>query len=189
MTVVPSHDHSKWYYDAATPEIEQGDILFDCAVPVVSWNLEIQDYDVNIDFRHIVVMSFTCDMIPQGKNKVVRANQVLVAPLAISKFVVQEKLKEASEELGQANKGKTPSMYAIPRRSETELPNQHYLVDFRNFITMPLAALKHLKRGVKAHVRLHSPYREHFALAVANFFNRVALDDDPNFDYSKDVKF
>jgi hypothetical protein len=185
MRLVPSHDHLTWYSEAVTPEIEQGDVLFDCIVPIVTWDEESKLFGLLPVKKHIMVMSFTCDMIPQGKLKTIRANQVLVAPLATSDYFQRGNSNEARNQLADASKGKIAGLYAIPRRSETELPTEHYLVDFRNFMTMPLSALKELKSHVTTHVRLCSPYREHFAQTVASFFNRVALDEDPNFEYAK----
>lgn len=165
-----------WYCSPRGRDITQGDILFDCPVPVpVSVDtageatpgsyteVEIKRYD-------LVVMSQACD-IEQGK-----VDDIILCPLSRLDEIAHPNDAKAREEL---RRGNVIGRHLLNKADGLEF----HVAEFRYVFSLPKDFLSEFAGKARRRLRLLPPYREHLAQAFARFFMRVGLPlDIPPFD-------
>ena len=160
-----------WYDSPTGREITQGDIFFDCPIPVPvsvdtageatagsQTEIEIKRYDV-------VVMSQACD-IEQGK-----VDDIILCPLSKLDEIAQPNNAKGREEL---RRGNVVGRHLLNKADGFEF----HVVEFRYVFSLPKDFLQEFAGKASRRLRLLPPYREHLAQAFARFFMRVGLPLD-----------
>ncbi len=159
-----------WYDSPAGLDITQGDIVFDCPIPVP---VSVQSIGVaagsyaEIDIRKydVVVMSQACD-IQHGK-----VNDIILCPLSKLEDIAPPENLRAREEL---RRGVVIGRHLLNRTDDFDF----HVVEFRYVFSLPKKFLLEFVARADRRLRLLPPYREHLAQAFARFFMRVGLPLD-----------
>lgn len=154
------------WYEFATDDLEQGDVLIGLSV-LVPTITELGEVAVLSKTTMVVVLTQSCD-IPKV------AQQTLLLVQAID---YQEALK-SQQHLGSKDyknglaSGTTICDFLLPPDSAGQI--DYTLVHFRNLFVLPKSYVQ-AEAAKLIRLRLRSPYKEHFAQAYARFMMRVGL--------------
>jgi hypothetical protein len=162
-----------WYeLVVQSPELLQGDLLFDCNVAIPLEYPNEGNVPAQIKTFDVVLMSQSCDLV---NNKTVIA---LVCP-----FFELAEFKKSHANLFNAPctemllaRDAQPGFHVLNRVLEPGMEHDFLVVDFHNAFSVPTGQLRDQARAMTTpRLRLCSLYREDLAQAFARYFMRVAL--------------
>jgi hypothetical protein len=184
-----------WYEEVdPTVSLTQGDLVFECPVPIWDSSKFEVDKDVTKDVllaarkvvkADVVVMSQACDL-EHGKVQDV----ILCQHISLSDYKIEwERIRKASgvgigakaweSECKRLNDGLV--WHKALLNSDPNIGLEHRVVDFYNVYTLPKPFLEKLIINAdKKRPRLLPPYREHLSQGFARFFMRVGLPTPVN---------
>lgn len=161
-----------------TDEITQGDLLFNCPVPILSvLDSYESDQTVNADIEYIdgIILTQACD-IANGKID----NIILCSITSKTDFEKQLSLEGKSEKeirkiIEGIIKGQQNAYHIINHYESNEFRQDYYIINFKDIFSVPIGLAKQIARQNGTRLRLCPPYREHLSQAFARFFMRVGL--------------
>lgn len=156
----------------ATPpdaQIEQGDILDVCPLPVLPDPGRAAVTELVIPTSRIVVLTQTCDLV-QGK-----AARAVVAVCHPAQVLIDRQVLKAATIRDQIRLGKMYGWYFLPASAEIAL--EEAVVDLRDLHTVPTPILAGLVAAGNRRGRIDTPYREHLAQHFAVTYMRIALPE------------
>lgn len=167
-----------WFSVVEGEEMEQGDLLPGCPVPIVQKLGELADgeeVDVVVELHDLCVLTQSCDLLNA------KVESILLARVASWDDVVAAKDKDSGYAGAKMRKkvreGLQPALCLLHRRrQEPKLPWS--VVDFHHLFVLPRKVVAEHARALGQRLRLDSPYREHLAQAFARYFMRVGLPHD-----------
>ncbi len=160
----------------AGSSLQQGDILEQCAIPIVRSDFDYgvtgteTEVEIDVETRRLIVTTQSCDL-ENGK-----APYVALCPLLTLEEMrgFDQKFNDKSV-CENVRRGKMEGLYMLPCPTEPEDNQQAFMVDFRMIVSLPIGYLSHHANELGERQRLLSPYVEHFSQAFARFFMRVGL--------------
>lgn len=187
-----------WYEEISySDELSQGDIIYDCPIPLPSSGVyeelrqvesdsgqtaEIEE-PVNIQHANIVVMTQSCDI---EQNKV---DSLIVCPVwTLAELVEAHHYFEASKAREQLRQGREPAFHLLNEYSSETIDFSLSVVEFHRLYALPKEYLQSVASGTALRLRLLPPYREHLSQAFARYFMRVGLPLDIPKERVKDYK-
>ncbi len=166
-----------WYDIATGPDLQQGDLIFQCSVAVPDYGAQVDiPPKIQFDDRRVdlVVMSHTCDLL---NNKI---SDVLLAQFNSWQKIKEEETKRKNELVNSSKyleklvEGSVPGLCLLHKREGA--PGIDWsLVDFRRLYVLPKTYLSPVANAKGMRLRLIPPWREYLAQAFARYFMRVAL--------------
>lgn len=146
--------------------LEQGDVLFDFPLPVITYEVESDKLGLAKAKRDVIVLTQSCDLPKPAQTEVLLATVFSYADLK-----EQDDNFKSSAFRDALRRGVAVSEFALPPRPGGD--GQFLVVSFRKLQVVPKAYLfAHLP---DQSLRLRSPYKEYFAQAYARFMMRVGL--------------
>jgi hypothetical protein len=178
-------DHQTWWDEWHGQTLRQGQFLPQCLFFLLPPEFDPAraewDEDFPADYRDAIVLTQTCDLVPQGRNgdQQPRAEVVALCPL----FSVQEFEDSNSWFQGQGGKrevalGRREGFYLLGSLTGSGYDHQSYVVDFHNIYSLPRRLLERHAQDHSPCLALRSPFLEHFSQALGHFFMRVGLPDE-----------
>ena len=179
MPEQPEPHLSPWYEETDDSELDQGDIFLE--IPCIQTPTNPKSYTqgdgeadwlaVKLEIRRGIVVTHSCDIAPNGNPAIRDANQVLFCRIY---------LESDSENADYFTKNEWNSICAGRRETLYALDNYFLetksftraVVDFLEVWTLPIDVALSLATN-QAHIRLRSPYKEHFSQAFAKCLMRV----------------
>jgi hypothetical protein len=163
-----------WYQVVSTTELAQGDLLPNIEVPLSVHPSTIEDDDspfsLDIPTADVVVLTQTCDLLKDEPIHILVAQYDSFSHLKSLRQVNQSDRK-------QIRRNQRHYYRLLPERDE-EPTIGWSVVDFRLLYLVPKQYLQIQAGTLGSRLRLLPPYREALAQGLANYFMRVALDDD-----------
>jgi len=169
-----------WFSVVEGEELEQGDLLPGCPVPIVQTLGELADgeeLDVAVELHDLCVLTQSCDLVNA------KVESILLGRVASWDDVVAAKAREKDSGFGSKGMRKKVRQGLLPdlcllhrRREEPKLPWS--VVDFHHLHVLPRKLVVEHAQSLGHRLRLDSPYREHLAQAFARYFMRVGLPHD-----------
>ena len=153
-------------------EIQQGDFLPNCFVPVAPDDFSAAKRNAPLDVKNldIIVISQSCDLANQ------KSGQVAICPVYSIPFFESTNLgfkkKGVWEEV---RKGRREGLHLLASPTMPEEPRESLLVNFREIFSLPIGYLQTQALELGDRWRLQSPFLEHFSQTFARFFMRVGL--------------
>lgn len=153
-------------------QIEQGDYLPSCWVPVVSADFEPQlsEPEISVGASNLIIVTQSCDL---ANDKIELA--------ALCPMTTLEKWEQLNPEFAKrgvwesVRQGRREGLHMLSA-FENAGENRHaFVVDFREIFSLPVTYLRRHADRLGVRWRLQSPFREHFSQAFARFFMRVGL--------------
>jgi hypothetical protein len=165
-----------WYELVEEHELQQGDFLSDCLLPVVpreqSTTSQPAEPEIIATKFGVVVLTHSCDL----QNS--KCRTVMVCPIFdIVAFLGSLESKAKANDLKE--KLRKGSLLAYVLLERCELPgyeSPHLVADFARAFSVPVEYARSLAIGPRC--RLLPPYREHLAQAFARYYMRVGLPKD-----------
>jgi len=164
-----------WYEWVSDDSIEQGDLLLDLPLVVMSESVQEGEKSAETtgEIRDVAVMSQTCD-IQCGKIR----NLVLCPCYELKQFASKVK-GWGSKECEDLRRGNMPGYHLISYCDTGPYLLPLRVVDFHEVLSVPLDVARDFAANLpESRPRLRPPYREHLAQAFARFFMRVGLPVD-----------
>lgn len=173
-----SSEEVGWYVEVSSDDLEQGDILPGCVVPIVrAPDVAVDDVEVELETRDLIVVTQTCDLAQR------KVTSVLLAQVWTWDAIVAERRKGGDASFGSTKsreslqRGQLPNMCLLHRRNGS--PRLGWSVaDFHHLYVLPKVYLQRHAGRLGARLRLCPPYKEHFAQSFARYFMRVGLPHD-----------
>ncbi len=169
-----------WYDKVGGNDIQQGDILENCPVFILPSEIQIspssitsEPWEVRFEFRDVIVMSQTCDMIKEQE----KISEVLLCGIWM-KSNFTEGFMSKKEHWNMARKGQVPGFHVLNKCELEGFKRDYWVVDFRRVHSLPLDFVRKIAEELGERVCLQPPYREHLSQAFARFFMRVGLPVD-----------
>lgn len=171
-----------WWETVHGPSLAQGDVLFDCVVPVMPDHVSVVPSQVGRfafhgDVYDLVVLTQSCDL-ENGKAP-------LVALCPIFTLEAWEIVNPAFRQRGrweQVRQGRIEGLHVLAGFDTPDDNRQAVVVDFRQIYSLPIGYLEQRATALGARRRLRSPFLEHFSQGFARFFMRVGLPSNiPSF--------
>lgn len=161
-----SHDDlfEAWYEPIGDP-LEQGDLLFDFPLPVITFDPAMDELGLAWSTQHVIVVTQSCDVPKKAQTEFLLASVFDYAVLreADDNFRSSEFRKSLS-------RGTNVAEFALPPKPQGN--GEFLVVSFRKLHVVPKSYVQ--DRAADA-LRLRSPYKEYFAQAYARFMMRVGL--------------
>lgn len=178
---------SPWFELAQGTELQQGDILRFCPVPILPTHYPPDADTLSVDApltiegvletRNVVVLSQSCDLI----NK--KLSSVIVAPFwpveDLPELMNNEKLKSEAKNFRSLcdfiREGNSFRFHMLNTCEIDGYKQEIVVVDFWAVYTVPFGFLETFADYSGVRLRLLSPYTEHLSQAFARFIMRVGL--------------
>lgn len=177
-----------WYEEISySDELSQGELIYDCPIPVPSsgvyqelrqvegdsgQTVEIEE-PVDIQHANIVIMTQSCDI---EQNKV---DSLIVCPVwSLSELVASHQYFEASKAREQLRQGKEPAFHLLNEYKSETVEMSLSVVEFHRIYALPKEYLQAVASNTAVRLRVLPPYREHLSQAFARYFMRVGLPID-----------
>lgn len=178
---------SSWFELVHGEELQQGDILTVCPVPILpshyppdSGNFTSQAplvVEGVLETRNVIILSQSCDLI----NK--KLASVIVAPFwpveQLPDLTDNERLKSEPKNLRSLcnfiREGNSPRFHMLDACGIEIHIQEVSVVDFAAVYTVPFGFLETFAGYSGSRLRLLSPYTEHLSQAFARFIMRVGL--------------
>lgn len=178
---------TSWYEVTQEKELQQGDILLSCPVPVLPAQYPPDTtgtgadaplvFEGKLEVRNVVILSQSCDLINR------KLASVIVGPIwpieRLPELANDDKLRTESKRLASLQNfirnGYSPRFHMLEASSIESHPQNISIVDFWAVYTVPLGFLEMFAAYSGARLRLVSPYTEHLSQAFARFVMRVGL--------------
>jgi hypothetical protein len=170
---------SDWYERVQGPELAQGDIFERCPIfrPLrdLAWPLapETEVIDIDIGEQDVVVLSQSCDLVPDQKADMWL---VILCPLwSLEQAGQENQFLNSSFGKEQCRRGHLPGYHMIAGCEHPDWARPVSIVSFREINSLPLDFMRQMATDRGEHLRMRPPYREHLAQAFARYFMRVGL--------------
>jgi hypothetical protein len=149
--------------------LDQADLIDGCPV------LHVKDYrfdpprlfEVDYDFRRVIVVTQTCDLANQ------KTTTVSVAEVFDAQCLIDQRALKPSDIRGPIRAGRVWGLYFLPEN--LDLGVSEMIVDLRRLHTVRIDLLIALCRANQRLARVQTPYREHLAKHFADTFSRIGL--------------
>jgi hypothetical protein len=153
-------------------DLEQGDFLPDCALPMVGADFEpaIGELTIVTEIRDLIVITQSCDL---ANAKVQFA--ALCPIYGLERFEAANPEFKKGGRWESVRKGRVEGLHLLGSPEDPQNNRLALVVDFREIYSLPVAYLANHARQQTSRWRLQSPYLEHFSQAFARFFMRVGL--------------
>lgn len=178
-----------WFDLISGPELQQGDIICQCPVPVIphDWSPNLTSsiaegptnppLEVDIETYNVIVLSQSCDLVNR------KLQSVLVCPFwpieQLPDLTHDEKLKSEAKRLrsisNSIRQGYLPRFHMLQACVLPQHEQPITVVDFWTVYTVPFDFLESFAANSGERLRLLSPYVEHLSQAFARFIMRVGL--------------
>lgn len=172
-------DQQVWWVPWSGETLRQGQILPQCVIPDFSGTetLPIPSPTVSFDLHDVIVLTQTCDLVPQGSQPP-RADVVALSPVfALDEF---EHYNPWFRDPGRKNDlrlGRREGFYLLGSPVHGTDTSGCRIVDFHNIYSLPRTLLEAYAARYRPCLVLNPPCLEHFSQALGHFFMRVALPD------------
>ena len=162
----------QWYEVVEGTDLQQGDILLNVDIPVVS-DASGSDVSGTWDTYDLIVMTQSCD-IPKPTIR-----HLIMCPVW-ELDVVAEQNEFFGTPRGWENlrQGRVMAYHLLNRCEIPRFEHDYTLVQFERVIERPKDLVYEAAVAQGERLRLLPPYREHLAQAFARFFMRVGLPID-----------
>jgi hypothetical protein len=153
-------------------QLEQGDYLTRCWIPVIGADFDPSSVEPVISFgkRNLIIVSQSCDL---ANDKIQLAALCPIADLAIWEQLNPDYAKRGFWE--SVRQGRREGLHMLSAFADSDDGRNSLVVDFRQIFSLPVPYLRKHASILSPRWRLQSPYREHFSQAFARFFMRVGL--------------
>lgn len=166
--------------DVTGPSLCQGDLLPQCAIPILGPNYgkrapdEVED--VPLAPTEVIVITQSCDLQPQAGGKSPRAQFVAICPVhTLAAFSARNANYSQPQEREKVRQGRVEGLHMLPSPQNPENNAAALLVVFREIHSLPFAYVSAHADSLGARKRLNSPYLERLSQGFARFFMRVGL--------------
>lgn len=166
----PSEDErpdlaAEWFEPIGDP-LEQGDLLFDFPLPVITYDPTDDKLGLAKAKRDVILLTQSCDLPKSAQTEVLLATVFRYADLK-----EEDDNFKSSAFRDALRRGVAVSEFALPPPPDGG--GEFLVVSFRKLQVIPKAYL--LDHLPDRSLRLRSPYKEYFAQAYARFMMRVGL--------------
>ncbi len=153
-------------------DLQQGDLLAGCAVPVVKEDFEPSDAagDIQVEERDLIVLTQSCDL---SNSKTLVAALCPYFTVAEFESVNTDFKKKGQWE--QVRKGRVEGLHMLASPTQPDNNRVAVVIDFRQIFSLPVPYLQRHADSLGDRQRLNSPFLEHLSQAFARFFMRVGL--------------
>ena len=153
-------------------EIQQGDLLPNCFIPVLPDDFAPSTRNRPLPFRQtdVVVVTQSCDLVNMKAGDV-----AVCAAYSVPLF---ESTNPAFKKKGvweEVRKGRREGLHLLASPTMPEESRESLLVNFREIFSLPIGYLRTQALELGDWWRLQSPFLEHFSQTFARFFMRVGL--------------
>lgn len=173
---------SDWYeVIKAGDEITQGDIIFNCYIPLPNKNFyeellagndEIES-PIDVLRGNLIILSQACD-IENGK-----IDSIVTCPVSpLIELIKKQPYFRGSDAKESLRQGREPAYHLLNECKTDALQFDFSVVDFHRIYSLPKAYIKKIAESNAPRLRLVSPYKEHLSQAFARYFMRVGLPLD-----------
>lgn len=131
------------------------------------------EFEVAVDYRDLVVLSQSCDLVNDKIDEVLLA-AVQDYALLVANDGATNPLIKSSRWRKAAVEGDLPAMSLLPP-TDGDVGLGWSLVDFHHLFTLPKRFVSEFADSAGTRIRIVPPYREHLAQAFARYFMRVGL--------------
>ena len=152
--------------------ILQGDVLFECDVPIFKYLLDPGEDErtVPLDIVDLIVISQSCDL----RNR--KSPMVACCPVhSLESFETVNPHFKTKGEWEKVRQGRMAGLHMIAGIDKPDDNRNALVVDFREIHSLPFEYVQQFVERQDERPRLNSPYLEHFSQAFARFFMRVGL--------------
>ena len=157
-----------WYVVVNGTDLQQGDLIFNLDVPIVSETVG-EELPVKIETLDTIVMTQSCD-IPK-----VAVEHIILCPV----WDIREASNINSQfgdkrYLERVRKGQVFAFHLLNKCNLTGYNMNYTVVQFERIIVRPKETIINELASRGNHLRLLPPYREELAQRFGTFFSRVA---------------
>jgi hypothetical protein len=163
----------KSFWDAYQGEqLEQGDYLPRCWIPVVGANFDPKSFEpvISVGRNNLIIVTQSCDL---ANDKIQLAALCPIADLATWEQLNPDYAKRGFWE--SVRQGRREGLHMLSAFADSDDGRNSLVADFRQIFSLPVPYLRKHASSLSSRWRLQSPYREHFSQAFARFFMRVGL--------------
>jgi hypothetical protein len=163
-------NESEFWLPVGGPDLEQGDLLPNCLVPVFApEDLEGEEATVPLQSADLIVATQSCDLEQHNAPFVVFA-----------RILTMQEFEEANRDMkgkqwNQVVKRRFEYLLMLRNPDAAEDMTAALVVDFRQIVTLPVMWSETHAEGLGERWRLKPPYLEDFSQALGSYFARVAL--------------
>lgn len=163
---------TSFWIECQGEELEQGDYLPACWVPIVPASFDPSGPAPQIFARRndLIVLTQSCDL---ANNKVELIAMCPAAELSHWERANADYAKRGFWE--SVRQGRRDGLHMLSAFSDGGDIRSTLVVDFRQIFSLPVPYLRKHAADLGSRWRLQSPFREHFSQAFARFFMRVGL--------------
>jgi hypothetical protein len=153
-------------------ELEQGDYLPECWLPVVGADFDpaAGEPEISVGRSNLVIVTQSCDL---ANEKVQMGALCPIASLAEWEQLNADYGKRGFWE--SVRQGRREGLHMLSAFTDAAENRNALVVDFRQIVSLPISYLCRHAGNLGPRWRLQSPHREHFSQAFARFFMRVGL--------------
>jgi hypothetical protein len=177
----------EWFaaVDWDTP-LQQGDLLRDCAVPVIQGDLPVtreaaavtDPPEIDYHFMDLMVISQSCDITMQ-RGRPRRVEQILVCPAWTFADFRATYPEIGRDTIRNMLAGRMPLWHVLAPCNLPELQRGHTFLEFRRIMSLPDSHLDGCRNLHPRRLRLRSPWLEHMAYAAGYLIGRPAIPTEP----------
>lgn len=153
-------------------ELQQGDLLPGCSVPLVGSDFRFDDQNgvIDVECRDLIVITQSCDL-ENSKNRLA----ALCPYSSLAEFEEHSPDFKKKGQWEQVRKGRVEGLHMLASPDNPTNNRSALVVDFREIFSLPIRNLERHADSLGTRQRLQSPYLEHFSQSFARFFMRVGL--------------
>lgn len=153
-------------------QLEQGDYLPGCWIPVVSADFDPAAAEPEISFgrSNLIIVTQSCDL---ANDKIQLAALCPIADLATWEQHNSNYARRGFWE--SVRQGRREGLHMLSALTDAGDSRRALVVDFRQIFSLPVPYLRKQAADLGSRWRLQPPYREHFSQSFARFFRRVGL--------------
>ena len=164
---------NNWWSNINGGNLEQGDLLRDCLMPIFAGDLETDDNGIveeELKRSRLIVITQSCDL----ESK--KVEFVALCPIHVLKEFEQENPEFCMKgRWEQVRKGRHEGLHLLASPEKPQDNKVSLVVDFGHIVSLPFDYLTRHAESLGNRWRLKSPFLEHFSQAFARFFMRVGL--------------
>ena len=168
-----------WFCVVTGAELEQGDLLLECPVFVISPRTidDPANNPITVERQTVIVMTQSCDLVVRGDGRSA-AEDVIVCPVYMRSELAGHSVYGRPQGWEEARKGRHAAYHVLNRCEIPSHETEFMLVDFRRAYTLGAELVRDAASKAAPRLRLLPPYREHLSQGFARFFMRVGLPVD-----------
>lgn len=161
---------ASFWATASGPDLAQGDLLLNCAVPSFAPDFGEHGFDeqVPLDLADLIIVTQSCDLA-HGKNE-------FVALCPVHSLAEFEEVNPKFAQKGMWEQVRTGRIEGLHMLASPEHPTNNraaFVVNFRQIFSLPVGYLERHADSLGDRWRLQPPFLEHFSQGFARFFMRV----------------